>query len=230
MTQLQDCPEGVFAPILVKAASNDFTQFRKLRGLCRGFRNVPKEYVWKNVSLENFNHFEWEDGYERNQWFKRCVEAGNVEALFRKGLEFFGLSHKGNQWEVSLKELKDSGYTPAIYAYGLVSLFYGHREAGFQCLTPLRVTRSESDFLRVIEECRHKSQKVTAREHRPWYFSVHPLEDPGLLICKCKPDCCGQSSTQVLNPRNNMCTCYEICYFDHESALVTRGNAFIERI
>lgn len=227
MPELQDCPDVVFSQILIKAASADWRQFNTLRGLCSGFREVPKMHVYKNVCLEIYPHFHWANGLSGTEWFKLCVEAENEEALLRKALESFGFPDEGDSWRVDLKPLMDRGYKPATYAYGVLCLFYGNREAGLESLWTLMATPSEGDFRKLIGDYRKKSLTVLSPQNRPWYFQLHPLQDPRLLRCKCKPQCMAQTLTQSLNPHKNMCTCYDSCFWDHESALVTRGDAFL---
>nr|GMC59176.1 putative F-box protein At1g67623 [Ipomoea batatas] len=102
---------------------------------CRGWNELGEDrYVLKHLSLHEFKEWkllvpESEEYKRKSSWLvNKCADAGNLEALYRKGLVGYlgGLEpEKGLQW---LKNAANAGHGGAEYAAAMISILRGDKK------------------------------------------------------------------------------------------------------
>nr|GME12657.1 putative F-box protein At1g67623 [Ipomoea batatas] len=128
-------PHNLITDILVRVAAHSFKDFINVKLCCRGWNELGEDgYVLKHLSLHEFKEWklllpESEEYKRKSSWLvNKCADAGNVEALYRKGLVgYIGGSEpeKGLQW---LNDAANAGHGGAEYAAAMISILRGSEE------------------------------------------------------------------------------------------------------
>nr|GMC63849.1 putative F-box protein At1g67623 [Ipomoea batatas] len=128
-------PHNLITDILVRVAAHSFKDFINTKLCCRGWNELGEDrYVLKHLSLHEFKEWkllvpESEEYKRKSSWLvNKCADAGNLEALYRKGLVGYlgGLEpEKGLQW---LKNAANAGHGGAEYAAAMISILRGDKK------------------------------------------------------------------------------------------------------
>nr|GME12656.1 putative F-box protein At1g67623 [Ipomoea batatas] len=128
-------PHNLITDILVRVAAHSFKDFINTKLCCRGWNELGEDrYVLKHLSLHEFKEWkllapESEEYKRKSSWLvNKCADAGNLEALYRKGLVGYlgGLEpEKGLQW---LNNAANAGHGGAEYAAAMISILRGDKK------------------------------------------------------------------------------------------------------
>ncbi|XP_052187712.1 putative F-box protein At1g67623 [Diospyros lotus] len=153
---IMSLPFDLLLEALGRVASSSFTDLFTIKQCCKDLRRAAEdEYVLERISIEKIPLIhEWLKHEEASLFFKRCLESGNPEALYRQGMvEYFtflkvesGLDH--------LKTAMQKGHVEASYVYGMILFCSGGEWSlqGLQILTTLVIGN--------IPKCRERINKM----------------------------------------------------------------------
>ena len=137
----------------------------------------------------------------RKVFLKRCKDARNAEALYRKGMINYFSRRKIKSGQRYLKKAVEKGHVEAIYTYGIILICLGGelRKQGLQVVSSLNLTSSSKRSFK-IASCRSKTEKflrcmwVYVSLAEPKEYSFNNFKVVG---CNCEHD---------ITPRRN---CFE---------------------
>ncbi|KAK6122009.1 hypothetical protein DH2020_044247 [Rehmannia glutinosa] len=124
---IQRVPKELLTNIVVRVAASSLTDYVNVKLSCKMLKEVGEHsLVYNHVSLDEFPVVAWHDPNETtNNFINRCVESGNLDALYKKGMaEYFG-------WDklvIALEYLKtavNSGHDGACYIISIILLSNG---------------------------------------------------------------------------------------------------------
>ncbi|XP_019191744.1 PREDICTED: uncharacterized protein LOC109186275 [Ipomoea nil] len=121
---------------------------------CRRWKELGgEEFVYKHISLANLPIVQWkpeveEDRRKRYLFFDKCIDAGNLEALYRKGLVDY-LGGKGAEDDAigCLKKAASAGHIASQYAVCIILIFLGgeSKETGIRMLSEIMSKESREE-------------------------------------------------------------------------------------
>jgi len=113
--------------VVARVSSQSCIDHYNIKVCCRVFLHASKDnYMWQQISLEKFPLHSWsckEKVRVFDTFMQSCKECGNIEALYRKGLEEI-IRYEGSI-EKGIKDLNmaaKKGHLEAKYVYGLILL------------------------------------------------------------------------------------------------------------
>ena len=139
----------MLSEILKHAVSNSFIDFVNAKLSCKAFLVASNyNHIFENVSMEKVSFVPW---HKREKFFlKRCKDARNAEALYRKGMINIFSRRKAESGLHYLKKAVEKGHVQAIYAYGIILICLGGelRKQGLQVVSSLNLTSSNKRNLK----------------------------------------------------------------------------------
>ncbi|RDY06515.1 putative F-box protein, partial [Mucuna pruriens] len=123
---IEALPRDLLVKIIAKVASDSVADLRNVKMCCKHFLDAAEdECVWQQVSLDKFPLFPLNP--KALSFLKRCKESGNIESVYREGLEEYFSYPKGNISGLGhLKLAAQKGHTEAKYVYGNGMLVRNH--------------------------------------------------------------------------------------------------------
>ncbi|XP_021295070.1 putative F-box protein At1g67623 [Herrania umbratica] len=219
-SNIKSLPREMLAEILKHAASNSITDFVNAQISCKAFLGASNDYqILENVSMANINFVPW---YKCEKIFlKKCKDAKNSEALYRKGMINCFNRRKLESGLCYLKKAAEKGHFEAKYTYGIILICLGGelKRQGLQIVSSLDRTSSNTRFK--IASCRSKTENMLSSM---WvYVSLdRPKESANNAKLNCKCD-------DIITPRPNQweasnnlhdnLPCCDSCFWDHEATL-----------
>ncbi|KAJ7955089.1 F-box protein [Quillaja saponaria] len=141
---IKSLPSEHLKEVLARVGSDSFIDLYMAKQTCKEFLRIAEDdYIYKNISMEKFPRVPWKPSNQVAQFLRRCEEAGNAEALFRRGmLEYFTHVRR----ELGTKYLRmaaQKGHMEARYVYGILLMCYNGgdkviKQKGFELLCLLR--------------------------------------------------------------------------------------------
>ncbi|XVF04762.1 hypothetical protein REPUB_Repub05bG0113100 [Reevesia pubescens] len=228
---VRSLPEEMLSEILRHTASNSVTDFVNVKLSCKAFLGASNyDYIFENVSMEKHNFIPWRK--REKVFLKRCKDAKNPEALYRKGMVncFSGRKAESGLRLLYLKKAVEKGHVEAIYAYGIILICLGGelRKQGLQVVSTLNLTSCSKESFK-IASCRWKTQKLLSsmwirvslagpKEH---YY----VNDTKVVGCSCYHDITPRPENQGWEASNNLVEildnlpCCDSCFWDREATL-----------
>nr|GMC61780.1 putative F-box protein At1g67623 [Ipomoea batatas] len=119
----------------LKVAAHSFKDFINVKLCCREWNELAEDgYMLKHLSLHEFKEWklkvpESEEYKRKSSWLvNKCADAGNVEALYRKGLVGYLGGKEPEKGLQCLKNAANSGHAGAEYAAAMISILSGGEE------------------------------------------------------------------------------------------------------
>lgn len=212
------------ADFLVQVGSQSFDHFDRMRSVCRRFARVALDFgphIMHNVSLNNVPYCRTWGGPRARGWYQMALLANNPQANFKEGLATF---HTISGFQLSyhyLRKAVASDYEDAYYAYGIISLYGGHREQGLRVLDHFKLDVNADVALTAIVKSRERTRAefMIALAPRNWMLHPHPNGGLGRNLRGCNNLHCParDEPDQWHYRRNNNCTCFSSCFWDNEA-------------
>ncbi|XP_057452040.1 putative F-box protein At1g67623 [Lotus japonicus] len=124
-TTIKDLPRDLIVKVVATVASQSFIDIHAVKMCCKDFLDATEDsYVWRRVSLDMFPLIQWLPNDKVLSFLKRCKECGNLESLYREGLQNYFNYPNGNV-DGGLGDLKvtaQKGHKEAKYVCGMISL------------------------------------------------------------------------------------------------------------
>ncbi|XVF41661.1 hypothetical protein PTKIN_Ptkin01aG0297800 [Pterospermum kingtungense] len=223
---VKSLPADMLSEILGQVASKSITDFVNTKLSCKAFLGASNyNHIFEKISLENVGFVPW-FGRER-VFFKRCKDARNAEALYRKGMLDFFSRRKRSSGLRYLKKAVEKGHVEARYTYGLILVSFGdeQRNQGLQVLSSLNLTSCR------IRSCRLKTRKSLGSMWVYRYLTspkIYTVINGGDLVAfNCDHDMmlrsnrfCSENHAweEGSYPADNLPRC-DSCFWDREAAL-----------
>ncbi|XP_057432593.1 uncharacterized protein LOC130725373 [Lotus japonicus] len=105
-------------------ASHSFIDLHAIKMCCKDFLDAAEDgYVWRRVSLDTFPLIQWLPNDKVSSFLNRCKEYGNMESLYREGLQkYFDYPNGKIDGLEIFKVAAQKGHKEAKYVYGMISL------------------------------------------------------------------------------------------------------------
>jgi hypothetical protein len=87
---LKAIPKDLVVEIVGKVASHSMADLCKVKLSCKEFLSASEDgYVYQRASIDKFAlvPLMWFKGEKETSFLKRCKESGNLEILYREGME-----------------------------------------------------------------------------------------------------------------------------------------------
>jgi len=127
MIPIKSLPTDLLVNMIARVSSESCIDHYNMKVCCRDFLDASKDnYMWQQVFLEKFPLHSWLSKEKRlvfDSFIKSCKEGGNIEALYREGLQEI-IRYMGNV-KKGIKDLKmaaEMGHLEGRYVYGLILL------------------------------------------------------------------------------------------------------------
>ncbi|XVF04771.1 hypothetical protein REPUB_Repub05bG0113900 [Reevesia pubescens] len=225
---VRSLPEEILSEILRHTASNSVTDFVNVKRSCKAFLGASiYDYIFENVSMEKYNFVPWRKS--EKVFFKRCKDAKNPEALYRKGMVNC-FSRRKAESGLRLRYLKkavEKGHVEAIYAYGIILICLGGelRKQGLQVVSSLNLTSCSKKKFK-IASCRTKTQKLLSsmwiRVSLAGPKESYSINDTKVVGSNCYHDITPRPGSQGWEASNNLVDnlpCCDSCFWDREATL-----------
>ncbi|XP_057445002.1 putative F-box protein At1g67623 [Lotus japonicus] len=157
-TTIQELPRDLLVEVVATVASNSFIDFNTIKICCRDFLDATEDnYVWHRVSLDNFPLIQWRPNDKVSSFLARCRECGNMESLYREGLQkYFGYPDGKMDGLEILKATAQKGHKEAKYVCGVILLCSDDDKMRKQGLDYMRILRK----FKCVIESRNKVKKL----------------------------------------------------------------------
>ncbi|XP_022756707.1 putative F-box protein At1g67623 [Durio zibethinus] len=225
-------PKEMLSEILMHAASNSVNDFVNVKLSCKAFLEASNyDHIFENVSMKKLSFVPWRKS--EKHFLKRCKDARNAEALYRKGMVNYFSRRNAESGLRYLKKAVEKGHVEAIYTYGIILICLGGelRKQGLQALSSSNLMTSCSKRSFKIASCRSKTKKFLSSM---WvYVSLdepkeYCVNNAKVVCCNCddhdvapRPNCLsseGQSWEASNNLVDNL-PCCDSCFWNREAAL-----------
>ncbi|EXC25503.1 hypothetical protein L484_009811 [Morus notabilis] len=145
---------------------------------CKLFKKIAQEdYIYRKISLDDFFVVDIYLNAEATSFFNRCLECGNLEALYQQGLFEYFTDHRRKQSGLALLEkAANSSHLGASYVLGITLICSGDenaQRAGLELVANIKTSLQ-------MQECRKKLAKSAGSLWKP--RDVDFLK-PKLLTC-----------------------------------------------
>ncbi|XWS73591.1 hypothetical protein CRYUN_Cryun02cG0142000 [Craigia yunnanensis] len=223
-------PEEMLTEILTHAASNSVTDFVNVKLCCKAFLGASNyDHIFENVSMDKLSFVPWNKG--EKGFLKRCKDARNAEALYRKGMINYFSRRKAESGLRYLKKAVKKNHVEAIYTYGIILICLGGelRKQGLQVVSSLNLISSSKRRFR-IACCRSKTKKflkcmwvyVSLAEPKEYSFN-----NSKVIGYNCEHDITPRRNRSSLEGQaweasNNLfdnLPCCDSCFWDREAVL-----------
>nr|GMC65787.1 putative F-box protein At1g67623 [Ipomoea batatas]GMC65789.1 putative F-box protein At1g67623 [Ipomoea batatas]GMD89918.1 putative F-box protein At1g67623 [Ipomoea batatas]GME01287.1 putative F-box protein At1g67623 [Ipomoea batatas]GME17553.1 putative F-box protein At1g67623 [Ipomoea batatas] len=154
-SSIHSLPQELVVEILAKVAAHSWDDLFNARLSCKRWNDLDDEdFVYKHMSLAKLPIVKWKPETEESKkkrclFFQKCLDAGNLEALYRKGLVDY-LGGKGAEDDALgyLKKAANAGHIASQYAVCIILIFLGseHKENGIRMLSEMMSKESREDI------------------------------------------------------------------------------------
>ncbi|XP_057418889.1 uncharacterized protein LOC130713107 [Lotus japonicus] len=158
-TSIKTLPRDSLVEVVATVAAHSFVDLHTIKLCCKDFLDAAEDnYVWQRVSLDMFPLIQWFPNSKETSFLNRCRECGNIESLYREGLQkFFDYPNgKINNGLEILKVAAEKGHNKAKYVYGMISLCSENDEVRKQGLEYMHFLRK----LKCVVSCRKKVKQL----------------------------------------------------------------------
>ncbi|PON32124.1 F-box domain containing protein [Parasponia andersonii] len=173
-------PSEMVVEILARLAASSMTDFFKTKSSCKLFYEVADDdYIYRQISVEElaFKILHWTK--EESSFYNRCMESGNLEALYHQGVHKYFTYHLENVSGLDLlKRAACAGHHGASYVLGIMDLLCHDGDEftkrGRKILSNIKTS------LQMLE-CRRKLQRSACYKWR--LQNKDSVRRPKLLSC-----------------------------------------------
>ncbi|XP_057452142.1 putative F-box protein At1g67623 [Lotus japonicus] len=142
-TTIKMLPRDLLVEVVATVVSHSFIDLCIIKKCCKDFHDASEDInIWKRVSLDKFPLIQWLPNDKISSFLKRCRECGNMESLYREGLQkyFYYPNGKIDGFEL-LKVAAQKGHKEAKYVCGMILLCSEDEELRKQGLEHMRLLR-----------------------------------------------------------------------------------------
>jgi len=117
-------PNDLLVDIVGKVALGSMVDLCKIKLSCKEFLSASEDrFVYQHASLDKFAliPLPWFIAEKETSFLRRCRESGNLEILYREGMEqYFSTSMLNNLGFVNIKKAALKGHHDAKYVYSML--------------------------------------------------------------------------------------------------------------
>ncbi|XP_049369352.1 putative F-box protein At1g67623 [Solanum verrucosum] len=132
-SSIKSLPNELLSEIVARVASSSFLDYINVKFSCKIFNGVSNDpYVYRHISLEEFpiGGCSWKSENEENEnklslFMRTCMESGNPEALYRKGVVDFFRKERPEYAMKYLVKAAEAGHIGAEYVVSLIQVLMG---------------------------------------------------------------------------------------------------------
>nr|GMD40536.1 putative F-box protein At1g67623 [Ipomoea batatas] len=141
--------------VLGRVASHSLRDLLNAKLSCREWNELGDDnLVYKHASLAKISIFRWkretpENKRRRSLFLQKCVDAGNLEALYRRGVVDY-LQNKERGYALGcLKKAANAGHVASMYAVCIISIYLGeHKKDGISVLGRMKKSKQSRKEVR----------------------------------------------------------------------------------
>ncbi|KAI5670521.1 hypothetical protein M9H77_10885 [Catharanthus roseus] len=184
-------PQELVTKIITHVAASSHTDFLATKFICKDLYKLPEQeegHIYQHVSLENFPIVAWHNEEKHSEFFKKCQNSKNPEALYRQGVVHYFSDAKLDSAINCLKEAGNLGHLGAHYAMAIIFILCEdeRRQKGISLLSEMKKSKILG---KKVKECRENLKGILKMI---WKNS---------LIVKEKPTCCTMEHLRKKNKK-----------------------------
>nr|GMD48281.1 putative F-box protein At1g67623 [Ipomoea batatas] len=153
---IHSLPHELLVHVLGRVASHSLRDLLNAKLSCREWNELGDDnLVYKHASLAKISIFRWkretpENKRRRSLFLQKCVDAGNLEALYRRGVVDY-LQNKERGYALGcLKKAANAGHVASMYAVCIISIYLGgeHKKDGISVLGRMKKSKQSRKEVR----------------------------------------------------------------------------------
>nr|GMD45390.1 putative F-box protein At1g67623 [Ipomoea batatas] len=153
---IHSLPHELLVHVLGRVASHSLRDLLNAKLSCREWNELGDDnLVYKHASLAKISIFRWkretpENKRRRSLFLQKCADAGNLEALYRRGVVDY-LQRKEQGYALGcLKKAANAGHVASKYAVCIISIYLGgeHKKDGINVLGSMKKSKQSRKEVR----------------------------------------------------------------------------------
>ncbi|KAJ7979073.1 F-box protein [Quillaja saponaria] len=115
---INSLPNELLQQVLARVAATSFSDIYNAKLSCKAFLGAAEDdFIFEHISMDKFPRNSWDPSNKVFSFLKRCLQSGNAEALYRKGMMDYFSDLQIESGRECLKRAAQKGHMEAKYVY-----------------------------------------------------------------------------------------------------------------